>query len=54
MHLRDQDCSVMATVTGFVQSPTDELLNSCTKKQLLKLFEHYDIDNWRKTVKGGN
>ena len=41
----------MATVTGFVQSPLDELLNSCTKEQLLKLVEHYDIDTGEKRLK---
>ena len=45
LYLRDQDCPVMATVNGFVQSASDELLNSCTKRQLLKLYvEHCDID----------
>ena len=34
LHLRNQD----------VQSPSDELLNSCIKQQLLKLVEHYAID----------
>uniref|UniRef100_A0A671UNG2 SCAN box domain-containing protein n=1 Tax=Sparus aurata TaxID=8175 RepID=A0A671UNG2_SPAAU len=41
----------MATVTGFIQSPSDELLNSCTKEQLLKLIEHYDIDIGEKRLK---
>ena len=51
LHLRNQDCFVMATVTGFIQSPSDELLNSCTKEQLLKLIEHYDIDIGEKRLK---
>ena len=41
----------MATVTSFVKSPSDELLNSCTKEQLLKLTEHYDIDIGEKWLK---
>ena len=35
---------VMASVSSFVQSPTEAILNSCTKDQLLKLVEHYGID----------
>lgn len=34
----------MASVESFVQSPSEELLNSCTKDQLLQLVEHYGID----------
>lgn len=38
-------------VAGFVQSPSEELLNSCTKKQLLKLVEHSDVDIGEKRLK---
>lgn len=44
-------CPGMATVTGFVQFPSDELLNSCTKEQLLKIVEHYDDDIGEKQLK---
>ncbi|KAL3967153.1 FMS-like tyrosine kinase 1 [Sarotherodon galilaeus] len=41
----------MATVDAFVQSPSEELLNSYTKEQLLKLVEHYDVDVGDKRLK---
>lgn len=34
----------MASTETFVQSPSEELLNSCTKDQLLQLVEHYGVD----------
>ena len=34
-----------------VQSPSDELLNCCSKEQLLKLVEHYDVDIGEKRLK---
>lgn len=41
----------MARVDAFVQSPSEELLNSCTKEQLLKLVEQYDVDIGDKRLK---
>lgn len=41
----------MATVPTFVRSPSEELLNSCTKDELLKLIEHYDSRVGAKKVK---
>ncbi|KAL4009454.1 hypothetical protein ACER0C_003306 [Sarotherodon galilaeus] len=41
----------MATVDAFVQSPSEELLNSYTEEQLLKLVEHYDVDVGDKRLK---
>lgn len=36
---------VMASVVDeFLHSPSDHLLSQCTKDQLLKIAEHYDID----------
>ncbi len=34
----------MFTVEEFISSPSEELLDLCTKEQLLKIAEHYDID----------
>lgn len=34
----------MASVEDFVQSPSEELLNSCIKDQLLQLVQHYGVD----------
>lgn len=50
LHVKDQ-YFVMATVDAFVQSPSEELLNSCTKEELLKLVEHYDVDVGDKELK---
>lgn len=44
MHVENQYFAVMATVDAFVQSPSEDFLNSCTREQLLKLAEHYDVD----------
>lgn len=41
----------MATVASFVQSPSEDLLGSCTKEQLLKLVEYYDVDIGEKRLK---
>ena len=41
----------MASVSSFVQSPTEAILNSCTKDQLLKLVEHYGVDIGDKKLK---
>lgn len=37
-------CPVVATVVCFVQSLSEELLNSRVKEQMLKLMEHYGVD----------
>ncbi len=34
----------MSTVEEFITSLSEELLDLCTKEQLLKIAEHYDID----------
>lgn len=34
----------MASIETFVLSPSEELLNSCTKDQLLQLVQHYKVD----------
>ena len=34
----------MAGIEGFVASPCEEFLDGCTKDQLLKVAENYDID----------
>ncbi|XP_030294105.1 uncharacterized protein LOC115594274 [Sparus aurata] len=41
----------MAEVAEFVKAPAEELLDKCTKEQLLKIAEHYDIDISDKRLK---
>ncbi len=41
----------MANVANFVQSPSEELLHSCTREQLLKLVEHYEVDIGERQLK---
>ncbi len=41
----------MAGVEDFVASPSEDLLNVCTKEQLLKIAEHYEIDVGDKHLK---
>lgn len=31
-------------VAEFIQSPTDELLDQCTKEQLVKIAQHYSVE----------
>ena len=51
LHPNNQNSFVMASVSSFVQSPTEAILNSCTKDQLLKLVEHYGVDIGDKKLK---
>lgn len=37
LHLQNHCCPVIATLASFVQTPSEEVCNSCTKEQLLKL-----------------
>ena len=34
----------MVTVEEFIDAPSEELLSQCTKDQLLKIAEHYNIE----------
>lgn len=53
VHLISQCCVGMATVVSFVQCPSEELLNSCTKEQLVEYYEVNIGDKWLKEeVKG--
>ena len=37
----------MASVEDFVRSPSEDLLEQCTKEQLLKIAEHFQISDKR-------
>ena len=37
-------CIIMATLTDVVKCPSVELLDKCTKDQLLKIAEHFEVD----------
>lgn len=41
----------MASTGRFIQSPSEELLDSCTKEQALKLVEHSGVDAGGKCLK---
>ncbi len=41
----------MVSVEDFVTCPSEDLLNVCTKEQLLKIAEHYEIDVGDKHLK---
>ena len=44
MPLAGRGTGEMASIDDFVQSPSDELLNSYKKDQLVKVAEHYDVE----------
>ena len=52
LHPSNQNSFVMASVSSFVQSPSEAILNGCTKNKLLKLVEHYGVDIGDKRLKG--
>ncbi len=41
----------MALVEAFCETPSEELLDGCTKEQLLKIADHYSVDISDKRLK---